>query len=137
MPMSEQTPPAMRIAVVGATGAVGREMVKCLEKRRFPVAELRLLASPRSAGATIHFCGKPITVEALTDAALAGVDLVLFSASSAVAAEFAPMAVRHGAVVIDNSSAFRTRSDVPLVIPEINGEAAHTHQGIIANPNCS
>jgi aspartate-semialdehyde dehydrogenase len=126
-----------RVAVVGATGAVGQEIVRCLERRRFPLQELRLLASPRSAGTHITFNGDAKSVEVLTEDNLAGLDLVLFSASSAVAAAFAPVAVRHGAVVIDNSSAFRMQADVPLVVPEINAAEARRHRGIIANPNCS
>jgi aspartate-semialdehyde dehydrogenase len=127
----------LRAGVVGATGAVGREIVKCLERRSFPLRELRLLASERSAGHTVPFRGEPLTVGVLSPAALTGLDLVLFSASAPVAAEFAPIAVRAGAVVIDNSSAFRLQEDVPLVVPEINPEALQKHDGIIANPNCS
>lgn len=134
--MRNPEPAAPRVGVVGATGAVGQEIVKCLEQRRFPISELRLLASPRSAGSTIPFRGDGRLVEVLTAESLGGLDVVLFSASSAVATEFAPVAVRAGAVVIDNSSAFRMNPDVPLVVPEVNGETVRSHRGIIANPNC-
>ena len=126
-----------RVAVVGATGAVGREIVKCLERRSFPVRALRLLASARSAGTTVDFQGRPQPVQELTHDALRALGVVLFAASNRVSLEFAPTAVREGAVVIDNSSAYRMKDDVPLVIPEINREAIATHKGIIANPNCS
>jgi aspartate-semialdehyde dehydrogenase len=125
------------VAIVGATGAVGVEFLSCLEKRRFPVAELRLLASPRSAGRTLPFAGRQLTVEALTADSFRGVDLALFSAGSDIAKTYAPAAVAAGAVVVDNSSAFRMREDVPLVVPEINPEALATHRGLIANPNCA
>ena len=125
------------VAIVGATGAVGVEMIGCLERRRFPLAELRLLASARSAGKTLEFRGAPLTVRELTEASFAGVDLALFSAGSAVSKKFAPLAARAGAIVIDNSSAFRMDPEVPLVVPEINQQAARAHRGIIANPNCT
>ncbi len=125
------------VAIVGATGAVGVEMMGCLERRRFPLTELRLLASARSAGKTLEFRGEPLLVRELTEASFAGVDLALFSAGSAVSKKFAPIAVRAGAVVIDNSSAFRMDAAVPLVVPEINPLAAREHRGIIANPNCT
>jgi aspartate-semialdehyde dehydrogenase len=125
------------VAIVGATGAVGVEMIGCLERRRFPLSELRLLASARSAGKQLDFRGERLTVRELTEDSLAGVDLALFSAGSAVAKKFAPLAVRAGAIVIDNSSAFRMRPEVPLVVPEINPRAAREHRGIIANPNCT
>jgi aspartate-semialdehyde dehydrogenase len=124
------------VAIVGATGAVGVEMIHCLERRRFPLAELRLLASARSAGRTLEFRGQPLIVRELSAASFEGVDLALFSAGSATSREFAPLAVRSGAIVIDNSSAFRMDAAVPLVIPEINPLAAREHRGIIANPNC-
>ena len=127
----------LRLAVVGATGAVGREIVKCLERRSFPVRDLKLLASARSAGVLIDFRSRPLTVQELTHDALRGLDAVLFAASNRVSLEFAPTAVREGAIVIDNSSAYRMKDDVPLVIPEINRAAIRTHKGIIANPNCS
>jgi aspartate-semialdehyde dehydrogenase len=122
----------LRVGILGATGAVGQEIVKCLERRRFPVSALRLLASARSVGTTMPFCGERLSVEELTPDRLSGLDVLLCSAGSAVAAKFAPIAVRHGAVVIDNSSAFRMDADVPLVIPEVNPEAAFTHRGACA-----
>jgi aspartate-semialdehyde dehydrogenase len=125
------------VAIVGATGAVGVEMIGCLERRAFPLAELRLLASARSAGKTLEFRGAPLTVRELTEASFAGVDVALFSAGSSISKTFAPLAVRAGAVVIDNSSAFRMDPSVPLVVPEINPLAAREHRGIIANPNCT
>jgi aspartate-semialdehyde dehydrogenase len=127
----------LRLAVVGATGAVGREIVKCLERRSFPVRDLKLLASARSAGAMIPFRGKQLRVQELTHDALRALDVVLFAASNRVSLEFAPTAIREGVVAIDNSSAYRMKEDVPLVIPEINRAAIRTHKGIIANPNCS
>jgi aspartate-semialdehyde dehydrogenase len=125
------------IAIAGVTGAVGREFIATLDKRRFPVGRLKALASARSAGKTLGFRGETIVVEQLTEASFAGVDIALFSAGSATARTFAPIAVRAGAVVIDNSSAFRMDGDVPLVIPEINGRRIREHRGIIAVPNCS
>jgi aspartate-semialdehyde dehydrogenase len=125
------------VAVVGATGAVGVEFLACLEQRKFPMKELRLLASARSAGKTVTFKGKTITIEELTESSFKGVDIALFSAGGPISRKFVPIAVQAGAVVVDNSSAFRMVDDVPLVIPEINPEAAHKHKGIIANPNCS
>ena len=125
------------VAIVGATGAVGVELLKCLEQRKFPVKELRLLASARSKGKELTFRGKPVAVEELTEEQFDGVDIALFSAGGKISREFAPKAVRRGALVIDNSSAFRMDPEVPLVVPEINPEAAGKHKGIIANPNCS
>jgi aspartate-semialdehyde dehydrogenase len=125
------------VAVVGATGAVGVEFLQCLEERRFPMSELRLLASARSKGKTATFKGKPITIQELTADSFKGVDIALFSASGTISREFCPIAAAAGAVVVDNSSAFRMDPSVPLVIPEINPEAIKTHKGIIANPNCS
>jgi aspartate-semialdehyde dehydrogenase len=125
------------VAVVGATGAVGVELMQCLEQRRFPLSNLRLFASARSAGKTLPFKGKPVTVEELTEESFRGVDIALFSAGGAQSKRFAPAAVRHGTVVVDNSSAFRMDPGVPLVVPEINPEALREHKGIIANPNCS
>ncbi len=130
-----QTPPV--VAIVGATGAVGVELLECLQKRRFPLSELRLFASGRSAGKTLSFRGKPLTVQELTDRSFDGVDLALFSAGSSVSKRFAPIAVSRGAVVVDNSSAFRMDPGVPLVVPEINPETLDHHSGIIANPNCA
>lgn len=125
------------VAVLGATGAVGRAMIETLERRNFPVGELRLLASPRSAGTVLHFRGQPVTVRAADEEAFRGVDIALFSAGGDASKTFAPMAVRQGAVVVDNSSAFRMQDDVPLVVPEVNPHAVARHNGIIANPNCS
>jgi aspartate-semialdehyde dehydrogenase len=125
------------VAVVGATGAVGVELMQCLEQRKFPLSNLRLFASARSAGKTLPFKGKPVTVEELTEDSFRGVDIALFSAGGAQSKRFAPAAVRHGTVVVDNSSAFRMDPAVPLVVPEINPEALREHKGIIANPNCS
>jgi aspartate-semialdehyde dehydrogenase len=124
------------VAIVGATGAVGVEMIGCLERRRFPLAELRLFASARSAGKTLKFRGEPLAVRELTETSFAGVDLALFSAGGAISKKFAPLATRAGTVVIDNSSAFRMDPQVPLVVPEINRQALREHRGIIANPNC-
>jgi aspartate-semialdehyde dehydrogenase len=123
--------------VVGATGAVGVEMARCLEQRQFPVRELRLLASQRSVGKTQRFRGREVAVSELTEASFAGVDIALFSAGGGISKRFAPLAVRAGALVIDNSSAFRMHEDVPLVVPEINAGEIGRHHGIIANPNCS
>jgi len=124
------------VAIVGATGAVGTELIACLEQRDFPLRSLRLYASPRSTGRRLMFRGDGVPVEALTDAALAGTDIALFSAGSATSRRFAPAAVGHGAVVVDNSSAFRMDTGVPLVVPEVNEGAIASHRGIIANPNC-
>ena len=125
------------VAIVGATGAVGVEFLGCLEKRRFPLEELRLFASARSAGKALEFCGKKLPVAELKEGSFEGVDIALFSAGSSISKRFAPLAVRAGAVVVDNSSAFRMEASVPLVIPEINAETIAGHKGIIANPNCS
>ena len=128
---------APTVAIVGATGAVGVELLHCLSQRRFPLGQLRLLASARSAGRTMSFEGREIAVEELTEASFAGVDIALFSAGGEQSRRFAPIAVAAGAVVIDNSSAFRMDPDVPLVVPEINPQEIERHKGIIANPNCS
>jgi len=125
------------VAIVGATGAVGVEFLQCLERRRFPLAELRLLASARSAGKTAIFRGETLIVRELTEESFRGVDIALFSAGGSISKRFGPIAVSQGAIVVDNSSAFRMDSDVPLVVPEINPEAVPRHKGIIANPNCS
>ena len=126
------------VAVVGATGAVGREMLKTLEERRFPVKKLVALASKRSAGQVVKFAGNPITIEELGPSSFAGVDIALFSAGASVSREFGPIAAHAGAVVIDNSSAWRMDPGCPLVVPEVNIAAAKTRpKGIIANPNCS
>ncbi len=126
-----------RVAILGATGAVGTELLELLEQRNFPLADLRLLASPRSAGRTLRFRGEDLPVEAVSDRSFENIDLVLASAGGATSKAFAPKAVAAGAVVIDNSSAFRMNLEVPLVVPEVNPEAAAAHQGIIANPNCT
>ena len=125
------------VAVVGATGAVGVEFLQLLEQRHFPMSELKLLASARSAGKTMKFKGQDITVTELTEDSFKGVDIALFSAGGSISKHFGPIAARAGAVVVDNSSAFRMDPAVPLVVPEINPEAIFQHQGIIANPNCS
>ena len=125
------------VAVAGATGAVGVEMVKTLEKRNFPVKSLKLLASKRSAGKTMTFKGEPVVIEELTHDSFKGVDIALFSAGGDISREFAKSVVDSGAVMIDNSSAFRMEDDVPLVVPEVNPEDIKWHKGIIANPNCS
>src|SRR5882757_4600417 len=119
------------VAVVGATGAVGIEMIKTLEKRNFPVGKLTLLASARSVGKKLKFKGQDITVQELTKDSFAGIDIALFSAGGSISREFAPAAVKAGCVVVDNSSVFRQDPDVPLVVPEINPEDVKQHQGII------
>jgi aspartate-semialdehyde dehydrogenase len=125
------------VAVVGATGAVGREMLRCLFESSLPVREVKALASERSEGKRLLVADLDVVVEVLTPQAFQGVDIALFSAGAGRSRQFAPAAVEHGAVVIDNSSAFRMDDDVPLVVPEVNMEAARHHRGIIANPNCS
>ena len=127
----------MNVAILGATGAVGREMMKILAERSFPVEELRLLASPRSAGQKLLWQGRELTVQPAEDSAFEGMDIVLGAAENDIAKRFAPAIVKAGAVFVDNSSAFRMDPNVPLVIPEINPEDAHRHKGIIANPNCT
>ena len=124
------------VAILGATGAVGHEFLNLIEERNFPFAELKMLASKRSAGKKIQFMGKEYTVEEATEDSFKGVDIALF-AGGAASKTFAPAAVKAGAVVIDNSSAFRMDPEVPLVVPEVNPEAIANHKGIIANPNCS
>lgn len=125
------------VAVVGATGAVGIEMIETLAKRNFPVKNLRLLASARSAGKKLPFKGEQITVEELTHDSFKGIDVALFSAGGSISKEYARTVVDAGAVMVDNSSAFRMEANVPLVVPEVNPEDVKGHQGIIANPNCS
>src|SRR5262245_47121144 len=130
------------IALVGSTGAVGRECVSILESRNVPHGELRLLASKRSAGSVIAYRGDRITVQELNEDSFRGIDIAIFTASGAVSRQFAPIAVKAGATVIDNSSAFRMNEDIPLVVPEINGDVLDDFDfeeapGIIANPNCS
>ena len=125
------------VAIAGATGAVGADMIKTLDKRNFPVKELRLLASVRSAGKKLIFKGQEIEVQELTEDSFEGIDIALFSAGGSISEAFAPAAVKAGAIVVDNSSAFRMDETVPLVVPEVNPEAIVGHKGIIANPNCS
>lgn len=126
-----------RVAILGATGAVGTELLELLKERNFPLADLKLLASERSAGKKLSFKGENLLVEAVSEATLDNVDLVLASAGGSISKIWAPKAVEKGAVVIDNSSAFRMNPEVPLVVPEVNPEAAAKHKGIIANPNCT
>ncbi len=125
------------IAIAGVTGAVGQEFLRLIEERKFPFGQLKLLASARSAGRTIDFLGETREVEELTDDSFDDVDIVLFSAGGSISRRFAPVAVKKGAVVIDNSSAFRMDPDTPLVVPEVNPQDISKHKGIIANPNCS
>lgn len=125
------------VAVVGATGAVGTEMIEVLEERKFPVTRLVPLASTRSAGGTVTFEGNEVPIEVLTKDSFVGVDIALFSAGADLSREFAPIAVKAGAVVIDNSAAWRMTPEVPLVVPEVNAHDIQRHKGIIANPNCS
>jgi aspartate-semialdehyde dehydrogenase len=127
----------LHVAIVGATGAVGIEMLKTLDNRNFPVSKLSLLASKRSAGKTLTFKGEEITVQELTKDSFEGVDIALFSAGGGTSKEYAEFAVKAGSVVVDNSSAFRSNDEVPLVVPEINAADVASHKGIIANPNCS
>ena len=130
-------PRALDVAVVGATGAVGAELLACLERRSFPVGRLRLLASPRSAGQTLSFRGAPVKVEVLDQDSFQGVDLALFSAGASVSRAYAPLALAAGAWVVDNSSAFRADEAVPLVVPEVNGHRLGDQAGrLVANPNC-
>src|SRR5512147_2370003 len=135
--MSASVKKDYRVAIAGATGAVGVEFLRCLEQRKFPIASMRLLASARSRGQKMTFGGKEIEVEELTEHSFDGIDIAFFSAGGSISKKFGPIAAKAGAVVIDNSSAFRMDPSVPLVIPEVNPQAMCTHQGIIANPNCS
>jgi aspartate-semialdehyde dehydrogenase len=130
------SPKSKSVAIVGATGAVGAELIGCLERRNFPVATLKLFASPRSAGKTLKFRGQDIVLETLNERSFEGVDVALFSAGSDTSKTYGPIAAKSGCVVVDNSSAFRMKDDVPLVVPEINASALAKHKGIIANPNC-
>lgn len=125
------------VAVLGATGAVGQEMIKVLQERNFPVGKLVLLASARSAGKTVKFNGQDVTIQEATDTAFRGVDIVLGAAENDIAKRFAPAIVASGAVFVDNSSAFRLNPEVPLIVPEVNPEDVKNHKGIISNPNCS
>jgi aspartate-semialdehyde dehydrogenase len=127
----------VKVAVVGATGAVGREMLRIIDERAFPADEVVALATSRSEGVRLPFRGGEVTVRASSEDGFGGVDVALFSAGADASRELAPAAVRAGAVVVDNSSAFRMEPDVPLVVPEINADALGSHQGIVANPNCT
>ncbi|MEI7638261.1 MAG: aspartate-semialdehyde dehydrogenase, partial [Syntrophus sp. (in: bacteria)] len=130
---------AFHVAVVGATGAVGNEMIKILEERNFPVGKLKLLASERSLGKNLEYKGKSIPVEVLKEDSFIGVQIGLFSAGGSISEKFAPLAALAGCVVVDNTSAFRMVPNIPLVVPEVNPEAIalYKNRGIIANPNCS
>ncbi|GAA4871964.1 aspartate-semialdehyde dehydrogenase [Paenibacillus vulneris] len=125
------------VAVVGATGAVGEQILRLLEERNFPIQELRLLSSARSAGTKLKFKGQELTVEEATADSFQGVDIALFSAGGSVSLDLIPHAVRHGAVCIDNTSAYRMDEETPLIVPEVNIDKINEHKGIIANPNCS
>ena len=127
----------LRVAVLGATGAVGEELLRLLAERAFPLAELRLLASPRSAGQKLRWQGESLPVQPVQESSFAGLDLVLASAGGSVSRRWAPAAIEAGAVLIDNSSAFRLEASVPLVVPEVNAASAFEHRGLIANPNCT
>jgi aspartate-semialdehyde dehydrogenase len=133
----QANPNGYAIAVAGATGLVGRTMLRVLDERNFPIKSLTLLASKRSAGETMTFRGTPFTVQELTHESFAGVDIALFSAGGSASKEFAPSAAKAGCVVVDNSSAWRMNPHVPLIVPEVNAHALRGHHGIIANPNCS
>ncbi len=135
--MSPTPSASPHVAIVGATGAVGVELLDCLTRRDFPLASLRLLASPRSAGRSMSFRGQELPVEALGPNSFDGIDIALFSAGGSISRDWAQTAVQAGAVVVDNSSAFRMDAHVPLVIPEVNPADALRHRGIVANPNCS
>ncbi|HYE16970.1 MAG TPA: aspartate-semialdehyde dehydrogenase [Tepidisphaeraceae bacterium] len=128
---------SVNVAIVGATGAVGEEFLRVLAERDFPIKTLKVLASARSAGKTVQFKGKAYTIEELTHDSFKDVQIALFSAGGSISKEYGPSAVKAGAVVVDNSSAFRMKDGVPLVVPEVNPEAIHKHNGLIANPNCS
>ncbi|MBQ2382543.1 MAG: aspartate-semialdehyde dehydrogenase, partial [Oscillospiraceae bacterium] len=125
------------VAILGATGAVGQEMMKILAERNFPVGKLIPLASARSAGKTLTFKGEEVTIQEACDEAFEGVDIVLGAAENDIAEKFAPAIVKAGAVFVDNSSAFRLDPNVPLIVPEVNPEDVKNHKGIISNPNCS
>lgn len=125
------------VAILGATGAVGTELLALLEERNFPSGKLKVLASERSAGKSIKFAGEDIIIEAVNESSFDGVDIVLASAGGSISKQWLPIATKAGAVSIDNSSAFRMHPDVPLIVPEVNPEAAANHKGIIANPNCT
>src|SRR5882724_5186883 len=128
---------SVNVAIVGATGAVGQEFLTVLAERKFPIKNLKLLASARSAGKEATFAGKTYKIEELTKNSFADVQIAFFSAGGSISKEFAPVAVAAKAVVIDNTSAFRMKDGIPLVVPEVNPEQIHRHNGLIANPNCS
>ncbi|MCK4601256.1 MAG: aspartate-semialdehyde dehydrogenase, partial [Phycisphaerae bacterium] len=128
---------AKHVAIMGATGAVGMEFLRILEQRDFPLASLKLLASAHSAGRKLAFRGEQLVVEELGEKSFAGIELVLSSAGGSISKKFAPAAVAAGAVVVDNTSAFRMDPAVPLVVPEVNPQDIKSHKGVIANPNCS
>src|SRR5436305_3430446 len=128
---------SVNVAIVGATGAVGQEFLTVLAERKFPIKNLKLLASSRSAGKTVQFSGENYTVEEMTKDSFKGIDIAFFSAGGSISKEFAPAAVGAKAIVIDNTSAFRMKQGVPLVVPEVNPDQIHKHNGLIANPNCS
>ncbi|NHN28326.1 aspartate-semialdehyde dehydrogenase [Paenibacillus agricola] len=125
------------VAVVGATGAVGEQIIRLLEERNFPIQNLKLLSSARSAGSKLKFKGNEVEVELATSDSFAGVDIALFSAGGSVSLELIPQAIKHGAVCIDNTSAYRMDAETPLVVPEVNIDKINEHKGVIANPNCS
>ncbi len=127
----------VNIAIVGATGMVGKEILEILDQRKFPINDLRLLASKKSAGSIVSFQGKSLKVEELTETSFNNIDIALFSAGGSISERFAPFAVKAGAVVVDNTSHFRMDPNVPLIVPEVNKHALKNHKGIIANPNCS
>src|SRR6476661_8840517 len=135
--MFSGVPMSVNVAIVGATGAVGQEFLNVLAERNFPIKALKVLASARSAGKTVAFKGQSYTIEELTRDSFKDVQIALFSAGGSISKEFAPAAVAAGAVVVDNTSAFRMKDGIPLVVPEVNPEAIFKHNGIIANPNCS
>src|SRR5438105_2172147 len=128
---------SVNVAIAGATGAVGQEFLTDLAERKFPMKSLKLLASARSAGKTVDFAGEKYIVEEMTKDSFKGIDIAFFSAGGSVSKEFAPAAVNAKAIVIDNTSAFRMKEGVPLVVPEVNADQIHKHNGLIANPNCS
>jgi aspartate-semialdehyde dehydrogenase len=128
---------SVNVAIVGATGAVGQEFLTVLAERKFPIRNLKLLASARSAGKAVEFLGQTYTVEELTHDSFKDVQIAFFSAGGSISKEFAPAAVKAGAIVVDNTSAFRMKEGIPLVVPEVNPEQIHKHSGLIANPNCS
>ncbi|MBD3109389.1 aspartate-semialdehyde dehydrogenase [Bacillus sp. AGMB 02131] len=133
----EEKQQGLHVAVVGATGAVGQQMIKTLEKRDFPIKQLTLLSSSRSAGTKVKYKGQEVTVQEAKPESFEGVDIALFSAGGSISLQFAPEAVKRGAIVVDNTSAYRMDENVPLVVPEVNENDLKEHKGIIANPNCS